>query len=106
MATTKKLTKTEFDSIRPHLTNKKQRTIDIAFGVLVEGNSQTSYAEKFGITTKAVSQMVKSVWEVFLEHGKRPKDWVPVDVVLPPAMAEAVKEMEKAALSQVKGKKQ
>lgn len=105
MATKKTLTHSEFESIRQHLSQMKARSIDIAYDVLVNGAKQTDLAEKHGITTKAVSQMVGTVWKTFLEHGSRPKGWVSLDVCLPPEMAKVVKQMEEAALQTVKEKK-
>lgn len=106
MASRKRLTETEFEGIRPHLSQMKARSIQIARAVLVDGAKQSDLAEEHGITSKAVSQMVGTVWKAFMEHGSRPEGWVKLNVTLPPEMAVAVKQMEKAALEAAKdGKK-
>jgi hypothetical protein len=95
---TKQLTETEFKKLRPHLSALKERSIEIAHEHLVNGRLQTAIAEEHGITKKAVSQIIGNVWEVFLDKGARPDGWVSFDVCLPPAMADAVKQMERTAL--------
>jgi hypothetical protein len=106
MASQKKLTEAEFEELKPHLSQMKARSIEIAKAALVRGEKQADLAEKHGITNKAVSQMVGAVWKAFLEHGSRPDGWVTLNVALPPEMAVVVKQMEKAAVEAAKdGKK-
>lgn len=98
MGSQKKLTDAEFEEIRPHLSQMKARSIDIAKAVLVDGKKQVDLAHLHQISTKAVSQMVIAVWNVFVERGSRPEGWVQLNVALPPEMAAVVKQMENAAV--------
>lgn len=105
MASQKKLTETEFEELKPHLGQMKARSIDIARAAIVQGAKQADLAAQYGITNKAVSQMVGAVWKAFLEHGSRPDGWVTLNVALPPEMAVVVKQMEKAAVEAEKDRK-
>ena len=102
---TKQLTQTEFTRLRPHLSGLKERSIEIAYEHLVKGRLQIEIAEEYGITKKAVSQIIGRVWEVFIERGTRPPGWVSFDVCLPPEMAQAVKQMERTALMGLRKRK-
>lgn len=103
---TKQLTETEFEKLRPHLGGMKQRSIEIAYEHLVKGRLQTEIAEEHAITKKAVSQIIGHVWRVFMRKGSRPPGWISFDVCLPPEMAEAVQQMERMALMSLrKGKR-
>lgn len=65
----KRLTETQFEKIAADL-KVGQQTIDIARGVLVDGKSQTQFAEEFGISRGAVSQAVNRVYSALNKTDK------------------------------------
>lgn len=76
-----RLSKVQFDECTLDLGIGKQ-TLEIAYGVLVDGKSQVSFTRKFNITKGAVSQAVKRVWS---SHLKKivPSNCEEVSVILP-----------------------
>lgn len=72
------------------------QTIEIAFGVLVEGKSQAAFAEKFALTRGAVSQAVSRVWEAHLAKSL-PKGFKVVTAVLPEHQAFIVQRWSEEA---------
>ena len=101
----KRLTKDEFEAIRPYLVRMKERNIEAIREILVDGRPQKEIAAELDVSAVAVSSMVRSAWEYHVTHGSRPEGWVNVSVVLPPEMAELVREMERAARENLKAKK-
>jgi FixJ family two-component response regulator len=105
MRKNKRLTPEEFDAIRPHLARMKDRNVEAIRAMLVEGRPQKEVAVELDVSAVAVSSMVRSAWEYHITHGARPEGWVNVNVVLPPDMAQLVKEMERTARENLKAKK-
>jgi FixJ family two-component response regulator len=93
MASKKRLTASEFETIRPYLERFEEKNVDAIRRVLVEGVMQKVIVEELGLTKEAVSAMVSRAWKAHMEHGERPAGWVKVEVVLPAQMAEVVQEM-------------
>jgi len=85
----KKLTETQFQDAIKHL-NVGQQTIDIAYGVLVQGQAQTTFVKKLGVSKGAVSQAVNRVWEY--SKGNIPEGFERVEAVLPEHQAFIVKK--------------
>ncbi|HEK2843850.1 TPA: transcriptional regulator KorA [Proteus mirabilis] len=85
----KKLTESQFNSIIKNLDVGKQ-TLDIAFGVLVEGKKQTYFVEKLGLTKGAVSQAVNRVWSIYKDEV--PPGYEKLTVILPKHQAFIVKK--------------
>jgi ParB family transcriptional regulator, chromosome partitioning protein len=65
----KRLSETQFEKIINEL-KVGQQTINIARGVLVEGKSQTQYADELGISRGAVSQAVSRVYSALNKPDK------------------------------------
>lgn len=105
MRKNKRLTTEEFEAIRPHLARMKDRNVEAIRGILVEGRPQKDVAAELDVSAVAVSSMVRSAWEAHITHGTRPEGWVSVSVVLPPEMAQLVREMERNARENLKAKK-
>lgn len=105
MRKNKWLTADEFDAIRPHLARMKERNVNAIREILVEGRPQKEIARELEVSAVAVSSMVRSAWEYHVTHGSRPEGWVSVNVVLPPEMAQLVREMERNARANQKAKK-
>jgi predicted DNA-binding protein (UPF0251 family) len=105
MRKNKRLTTEEFDAIRPHLARMKDRNVEAIRAILVEGRPQKDVALELDVSAVAVSSMVCSAWDYHITHGARPEGWVSVSVVLPPEMAQLVKEMERNARENLKAKK-
>ena len=105
MRKNKRLTTEEFEAIRPHLARMKERNVEAIRAILVEGRPQKDVAAELDVSAVAVSSMVRSAWEYHITHGARPEGWISVSVVLPPEMAQLVKEMERNARENLKAKK-
>ena len=105
MRKNKRLTTEEFEAIRPHLARMKDRNVEAVRAILVEGRPQKDVAVELDVSAVAVSSMVRSAWEYHITHGVRPEGWVNVSAVLPPEMAQLVKEMERNARENLKAKK-
>lgn len=90
----KQLTKDQFELIINKL-DVGQQTLDIAFGVLVDGKKQKYFVEKFGLTKGAVSQAVNRVWNVYKEQ--MPSGYEKLTVTLPEHQAFIVKKWAKEA---------
>jgi hypothetical protein len=68
-----------------------QQTIDIAYGVLVKGEPQATFAARFGLSRGAVSQAVRRVWSAFAAKNL-PRGYERVSAVLPEHQAYIVKK--------------
>ena len=68
-----------------------QRTIDIAYGVLVLGQPQTVFITSLGLSKGAVSQAVRRVWGAFEETNLLP-GYERVTAVLPEHQAYIVRK--------------
>ena len=71
-----------------------QQTLEIAFGVLVEGRQQADFVATIGVTKGAVSQAVKRVWEAHAAKNV-PKGYRQVTALLPEHKAYIVKQWAK-----------
>lgn len=85
----KRLTKAQFQAAIKGL-DVGQQTLDIAYGVLVEGRTQAEFVALLGVTKGAVWQAVKRVWDV--HKGQTPQGFERVTVVLPEHQAFIVKK--------------
>lgn len=84
----KRLTNELFARVTRGLNVGKQ-TLDIAYGVLVEGKPQKYFVETLDISRGAVSQAVNRVWDAYKQEV--PDGFVRVEVVLPERQAFIVK---------------
>ncbi|WP_020405839.1 TrfB-related DNA-binding protein [Hahella ganghwensis] len=87
----KRLTDSQFKAAVVGL-NVGQQTLDIAYGVLVEGRPQAEFVAQLGITKGAVWQAVKRVWDVHEEKQRAPSGYERVTAVLPEHQAFIVKK--------------
>ncbi|EHW3975396.1 transcriptional regulator [Salmonella enterica] len=85
----KRLTNEVFARVTRSLNVGKQ-TLDIAYGVLVEGRPQKYFVETLGISRGAVSQAVNRVWDAYKQEV--PDGFVRIEVVLPERQAFIVKK--------------
>lgn len=84
----KTLSEDVFKRVTRHL-NVGQQTLDIAYGVLVQGKPQKYFVETLNISRGAVSQAVNRVWDAYKQEV--PDGFVRVEVVLPERQAFIVK---------------
>jgi len=68
-----------------------QQTVDMAYGVLVQGQPQASFVISLGLSRGAVSQSVNRVWAAF-EATNLPPGYERVSAVLPEHQAYIVKQ--------------
>ncbi|EPF5707634.1 MULTISPECIES: TrfB-related DNA-binding protein [Enterobacteriaceae] len=85
----KRLTNEVFARVTRSLNVGKQ-TLDIAYGVLVEGRPQKYFVETLDISRGAVSQAVNRVWDAYKQEV--PDGFVRIEVVLPERQAFIVKK--------------
>lgn len=85
----KRLSKDAFYRVTRNLS-VGQQTLDIAYGVLVQGKPQKFFVETLSISRGAVSQAVNRVWDAFKQEV--PDGFVRLDVVLPERQAFIVKK--------------
>ena len=88
----KRLTEDQFQVATDGLS-MRQKNIDIARAVLVEGRKQSELATEYGLTKGAVSQVVAKVWEA----SQVPEGYERVSVVLPEFQAFQAKQWAAAA---------
>ena len=89
----KKLSESQFQEAVNNL-EVGQRTLRIAYGVLVNGQSQVSFVKSLKLTKGAVSQAVNRIWEAHLEKME-PPGYEKVSVLLPIQRAFIVKKWAK-----------
>jgi len=77
-----------------------QQTVDIAWGVLVEGRPQAEYAVALGLSRGAVSQAVNRVWSA--HEANLPVGFERVTAVLPEHQAFIVKKWAADAAKKTK----
>lgn len=87
----KRLTEAQFQTAIKGL-EIGQQTIDIARGVLVDGQPQAEFVTSLGLTKGAVSQAVSRVWAA--AGGQLPEGFERVTAVLPEHQAFIVKKWE------------
>jgi hypothetical protein len=92
---TKRLTEAQFQACIKGL-DISQQTKEIARGVLVLGQPQTTYVKSLGVTKGAVSQAVARVWNAFMSKNL-PTGYERVSVVLPEHQAFIVNKWAKDA---------
>ncbi len=88
------LTETQFQTAIKNLS-VSQQTLDIAYGVLVEGISQTHFVEQLNLTKGAVWQSVERVRNAHKEQV--PEGYERITVLLPEHQAFIVKRWEQIA---------
>ena len=89
----------EFDALQPRLHRFASETIAIARAVLVDGESQSFAAERFGTTRQRVHGIVQRVEAI---ANDVPAGWRKVECWLPPKMAHYVEMMVAKALADLK----
>lgn len=94
----KRLSEKQFQAIIKGL-EIGQQTIDIAYGVLVEGKPQAAFVESLGLSKGAVSQAVNRVWATFKEKDL-PEGFERVTAVLPQYQAYIVRQWAEKAQKQ------
>ena len=80
-----------------------QENIDAAYRYYVKQDNLADIAKERGISVQGLHGPVKKIWAIYNEGRSLPKDWITLEVTLPPDMASAVVQMERAALSKLKG---
>ncbi|WP_051242619.1 TrfB-related DNA-binding protein [Azohydromonas australica] len=88
------MTAEEFDSLGERLGRLTPESVAIAREVLVDGVSRATVAERHGLTRPRITFIVDRV--LAAAHDV-PRDWVRVEVWLPPELAQQVREMEAKA---------
>ena len=78
-----------------------QRTIDIAYGVLVLGQPQTVFSTSLGLSKGAVSPALSRVWGAF-EEKNLPSGYERVTAVLPEPQAYIVRKWAEDAARKLK----
>jgi hypothetical protein len=73
------------------------QTLDIAYGVLVQGKTQASFAKQLGLTKGAVSQSVNRVWVAHESKKTLPNGHKLISAVLPEHQAYIVAKWAKEA---------
>lgn len=96
----KRLTELQFEDAIKGLDAGCQ-TIEIARGVLVHGESQTSYAKKFGLTRGAVSQAVERVYS---RAKTLPDGYEKITAILPAHKAFVVRKWEEESKKDLENK--
>ena len=99
----KRLSEAQFQACTKGL-NVGLQTIEIAYGVLVKGQPQTSFVVTLGLTKGAVSQAVDRVWAAFAAKNL-PIGYERVSAVLPEHRAYIVKKWAKDAVKKLEPKK-
>ncbi|ELS6583616.1 ArdK family transcriptional regulator [Salmonella enterica] len=85
----------EWQRIAPALRTCSQVTIDMAYGVLVDGRKQVDVAKEFGRSKQTVNAAIRRVTAIFNEVIPEDEQLEFVQVWLPPELAKQVKEMAK-----------
>ncbi|EHC7668337.1 ArdK family transcriptional regulator [Salmonella enterica] len=85
----------EWQRIAPALRTCSQVTIDMAYGVLVDGRKQVDVAKEFDRSKQTVNAAIRRVTAIFNEVIPEDEQLEFVQVWLPPELAKQVKEMAK-----------
>lgn len=86
----------EFDKLQPRLHRLAPETVAIARAVLVEGESQSFAAERFGTTRQRVHGIVQRVEGA---ANNVPAGWRKVECWLPPKVARYIEAIVAKALA-------
>jgi hypothetical protein len=90
------MSSSEFDALQPRLHRLAPETIAIARAVLVDGESQSFVAERFGTTRQRVHGIVQ---RVEASANNVPAGWRKLELWLPPNVARYVKAVAAKALA-------
>lgn len=93
------MTAEEFDALKEQLGRMTPESVAIAREVLVDGLSNVEAAQRHGLTKQRVGAMVE---RVLVAASDVPLHWERVEVWLPPALAQQVREMEAQARERIK----
>lgn len=93
MRNRKRLTATDFESIRAYLGNFEKKNVSALRRILVDGAMQKDLATELGLSKEAVSAMVGRAWKIYLQHGRKPAGWRTVEVTLPAEYADVFEEL-------------
>ncbi|MBS4016432.1 MAG: transcriptional regulator [Candidatus Latescibacteria bacterium] len=100
----KSLTEAQFQACVKSL-DVGEKTLKIAYGVLVKGETQKVYVEQLGLSCGAVSQAVNRVWKAHKDNTKNiPSGFTMVSEVLPNHQAYIVQKWAEAAKKKKRGK--
>lgn len=105
MRNKKRLTATEFGSIKLHLGNFEKKNVDALRRILVDGAMQKDIATELGTSKEAVSAMVGRAWKIHLQHGRRPEGWRTVEVTLPKEYADVIEQLADILHTRIKNEK-
>jgi hypothetical protein len=93
------MSSSEFDALQPRLHRLAPETIAIARAVLVDGESQSFAAERFGTTRQRVHGIVQ---RVEASANNVPAGWRKLELWLPPKVAGYVQAVAAKALAEWK----
>lgn len=102
---TRSMTQEEWDLLLPALQKFTHLSTDIAYSVLVKGESNKDVADRVGRTKQNIGSTVKRIWDLYQSisvesEGEKMRK---VDVWLPEEMAlKIMKEAEKYTINQIK----
>jgi hypothetical protein len=92
------MTAEEFDNLGERLGRMAPESVAMARAVLVDGLPRATVAQQHGLTKPRVTAIVDRVLAAAQDV---PRDWVRVEVWLPPELAQQVREMEAQARAKV-----
>jgi predicted DNA-binding protein YlxM (UPF0122 family) len=93
MRSKKRLTATDFESIRVYLGNFEKKNVDALRRIFVDGIRQKEIALDLGMSKEAVSAMVSRSWKIYMQYGSKPDGWRTVEVTLPSEYADVIEEL-------------
>ncbi len=99
----KKLSEEEFQAATAYL-EVGQQTLEIAYGVLVQGRPQAHFVNEYALSKGAVSQAVNRVWVSF-QSKNLPRGYERVTALLPKYKAFIVKRWAEDTEKSLEAKK-
>lgn len=83
-----------FDAIQAKLARFSESSVRAARAVLVDGRPQVDVAGEYGMSRQQLNRILSRVRQTLRDA---PRDWVRVEVYLPPEYAAQVRELEARA---------
>lgn len=100
MPRNKRLTPAQFaQAVEP--LRSQQRTIELAYPVLVQGRQQKAVAAEQNCSPGRVSTAVHAVWRAYTQQQAIPAGYVRITAVLPKQKAQIVEQWQKEARAQI-----